>query len=57
MASHLEPPYRQHAPVLEVTEATAASTIQLPMHPGLTPEQQDRVVAALDHVTAETARP
>jgi perosamine synthetase len=57
MASHLEPPYRQHAPALPVTEATAASTIQLPMHPGLTPEQQDRVVTVLEQLTVETARP
>ena len=56
MASHLEPPYRQDAPALPLTEATAASTIQLPMHPALTPEQQDRVVTALERVTAETAR-
>jgi perosamine synthetase len=53
MASHLEPPYRHHAPVLPVTEATAASTIQLPMHPGLTPEQQDRVLSGLDTVTVK----
>jgi perosamine synthetase len=57
MASHLEPPYRQHVPLLPVTEATAASSIQLPMHPGLTPQQQDRVVTALDQLTVETARP
>ena len=57
MASHLEPPYRQHAPVLPVTEETAASTIQLPMHPGLTPEQRDQVVSALERLTTETARP
>jgi perosamine synthetase len=57
MASHLEPPYMQDAPALPVTEATAASTIQLPMHPGLTSEQQDRVVTALERLTAETARP
>jgi perosamine synthetase len=55
MASHLEPPYRREAPVLPVTEATAAATIQLPMHPGLTPEQQDRVLTALERVAAEIA--
>jgi perosamine synthetase len=57
MASHLEPPYRQDAPMLPMTEATAASTIQLPMHSGLTLEQQDRVVTALEQLTVETARP
>jgi perosamine synthetase len=53
MASHLEPPYRQYAPALPVTEATAVSTIQLPIHPGLTREQQDRILTALDTVTME----
>jgi perosamine synthetase len=53
MASHLEPPYRQQASALPVTEATAASTMQLPIHPGLTPEQQDRVLSALNMVTVE----
>jgi perosamine synthetase len=57
MASHLETPYRQDAPMLPMTEATAASTIQLPMHSGLTLEQQDRVVTALERLTAEIARP
>ena len=55
MASHLEPPYRQAAPALPVTEATAVSTIQLPMHPGLTNEQQDRILTALGTVTMEIA--
>jgi perosamine synthetase len=57
MASHLEPPYRREAPPLPWTESTAASTLQLPMHPELTAEQQDRVLTALDLLTAETARP
>ena len=56
MASHLEPPYRQDAISLPLTEVTAASTLQLPMHPELTPEQQDRVLTALDIVTMEMAR-
>jgi dTDP-4-amino-4,6-dideoxygalactose transaminase len=55
MASHLEAPYRHAAPQLPRTESTAASTLQLPVHPGLTPEQQDRVLTALDLLTAETA--
>jgi dTDP-4-amino-4,6-dideoxygalactose transaminase len=56
MASHLERPYRQDATSLPLTEVTAASTLQLPMHPELTPEQQDRVLTALDIVTMEVAR-
>jgi perosamine synthetase len=56
MASHLEPPYRRAAPLLPRTESTAASTLQLPIHPELTAEQQDRVLTALDLLTAETAR-
>jgi perosamine synthetase len=56
MASHLEPPYRRDAPSLTSTESTAATTLQLPMHPELTPEQQDRVLRALDLVSTETAR-
>ena len=57
MASHLEPPYRPAACTLPRTERTAASTFQLPMHPELTPEQQDRVFTALDLLDTETARP
>jgi perosamine synthetase len=55
MASHLEPPYRQDAPLLPLTESAAASTLQLPIHPDLTPEQQDRVLNALDLATTEMA--
>lgn len=56
MASHLESPYRQDAPFLPLTESAAAATLQLPMHPELTPEQQDPVLRALDLVTTEAAR-
>jgi perosamine synthetase len=56
MASHLESPYRRNAPFLPLTESAAASTLQLPMHPELTPQQQDRVLNALDIVAAEAAR-
>jgi perosamine synthetase len=56
MASHLEPPYRTTAPPLPVTETAAVSTVQLPMHPELIPEQQDRVLTALDRLTTETGR-
>jgi perosamine synthetase len=55
MASHLEPPYRRDAPFLPMTESAAAATLQLPMHPELTPEQQDRVLNALDLVTTQAA--
>jgi perosamine synthetase len=56
MASHLEPSYRRNAPFLPLTESAAVSTLQLPMHPELTLEQQDRVLNALDLVTTEMAR-
>jgi perosamine synthetase len=56
MAAHLEPPYRLAASSLPRTESTAASTFQLPMHPDLTPEQQDRVLSALNLLATETAR-
>jgi perosamine synthetase len=56
MASHLEPPYRRDAPFLPLTQSAAAATLQLPMHPELTPQQQDRVLNALDIVTMEMAR-
>ena len=52
MASHLEAPYRSMGAVLPNTEAVAATTLQLPMHPALSPGQQDRVLAALDAVVA-----
>ena len=57
MASHLESPYQRAGLRLPVTESTAASTLQLPMHPELSAEQQDRVLTALDHLNTETARP
>jgi perosamine synthetase len=53
MASHLELPYRALGAVLPNTETIAATTLQLPMHPALSPVQQDRVLAALDAVVAE----
>lgn len=53
MAAHLEPPYRSGEPSLPLTESTAAWTLQLPMHPGITAEQQDRVLRALDHIAAQ----
>jgi perosamine synthetase len=53
MASHLEAPYRAMGAVLPNTEAVAATAIQLPMHPALSPDQQDRVLAALDAAVAE----
>jgi perosamine synthetase len=57
MASHLEPPYGPAAAHLPCTESTAASTFQLPIHPQLAPEQQDRVFTALDLLNTERARP
>jgi perosamine synthetase len=46
MASHLEAPYAGQAR-LPVTERIAATSFQLPMHPGLTEIQQTRVIAAM----------
>lgn len=53
MASHLEPSYRAMAATLPNTEMLAAHTLQLPMHPGLDGEQQDRVLAALNAAVSE----
>lgn len=47
MASHREAPYRRMQTALPVTEMTADSTMQLPMHPALSPEQQTRILQAL----------
>jgi perosamine synthetase len=43
MASHLEPPYLPMRASLPVTEMLAEQCLQLPMHPGLTPDQVDFV--------------
>jgi perosamine synthetase len=48
MASHLEAPYRGIAADLPQTEAAAASTLQLPMHPALTDDQQTYIIATLN---------
>ena len=52
MASHLEPPYRACRADCRTQRRLAATTLQLPMHPALTVAQQDRVLAALEAVTA-----
>jgi perosamine synthetase len=56
MASHLEPPYAGTSASLPRTEHAAASCLQLPMHPELTREQQDRVIAALASTAEEAGR-
>jgi perosamine synthetase len=48
MASHLEAPYRSCPADLPVTETVAASTLQLPMHPAITPAQVAFIVEALN---------
>jgi perosamine synthetase len=53
MASHLEPPYRSIKVVLPNTELLASTTLQLPMHPGLSAAQQDRILQAIDTVVGE----
>jgi len=52
MASHLEPPYRDPNVRLPHTEMAAANTLQLPMHPSLTPRQQDYIIEKLEEFTA-----
>jgi len=47
MASHREPPYAGIGAVLPVTELVADATLQLPMHPGLSAHQADRVLEEL----------
>jgi len=43
MASHLEKPYLSYQAKLPITEHVAATTLQLPMHPALTDEQQQYI--------------
>jgi perosamine synthetase len=56
MASHLEPPYRNRRANLPHTEAAAACTLQLPMHPALTESQQRHILERLDEFTAGILR-
>ena len=53
MASHLEVPYAGFWSDLPVTERVAARTLQLPLHPQLTLEQQDLVIDSLNILAAE----
>jgi len=55
MASHLEPPYRTDRASLPHTEHAAATTLQLPMHPGLDEGAVDRVLRAIDEAVATGA--
>jgi perosamine synthetase len=48
MASHLAPPYLRLGSVLPHTERTAANTVLLPMHSGLSEDQAGRVLNAID---------
>ncbi|HET9393809.1 MAG TPA: DegT/DnrJ/EryC1/StrS family aminotransferase [Candidatus Rubrimentiphilum sp.] len=50
MASHLEPPYRSAGVSLPHTEKAAGTTLQLPMHPALTTEQQEYILETLDEL-------
>jgi len=52
MASHLEAPYQAERADLPHTEHAAATTLQLPMHPGLGDDQVERVLAAIDEIAA-----
>jgi dTDP-4-amino-4,6-dideoxygalactose transaminase len=51
MAAHLEKPYASKKVRLPKTELTAANTLQLPMHSGLTEGQQRKVLEVIDTVT------
>ncbi len=55
MASHAEEAYRDVSLPLPVTEWAAANTLQLPMHPELTVEQQQAVIEALDKTLTSAA--
>lgn len=48
MASHLEMPYRPLKASLPQTESAAAECMQLPMHPGMSDENIDSVISALE---------
>jgi perosamine synthetase len=50
MASHLEPAYAGCGWDLPVTENLAAQTLQLPLYPGMTHREQDRVIGALHDI-------
>ena len=52
MASHVEPPYRNLGVKLPYTEAAAAATLQLPIHPGLTEAQQTYILEKLSELAA-----
>ncbi len=54
MPSHLEKPYAGTGRDLPVTERVAARTVQLPLHPSLTFDEQDRVIEALEEITPRT---
>lgn len=56
MASHFERPYAPLAARLPHTERVAATTLQLPMHANLTPDECARVLDAIDAVTADALR-
>ncbi len=56
MASHLEPPYRDVGAHLPNTEQVAANSLQLPMHPALSSDQQDLIIDALKALANEERR-
>ncbi len=47
MATHLEPAYAAEGPALPHTEAASRETVMLPLFPGLTDAEQDRVIERL----------
>lgn len=55
MASHREKPYLSLNAQLPVTESIADTTLQLPMHPALTSDQQHFILNVFDDITATFA--
>lgn len=55
MASHLEAPYAAMKAKLPHTEAAARNNLQLPMHSGLSLEQQDHVLSQLKELSSRRA--
>ena len=53
MASHLEAPYLSFNAKLPNTESLAASSLQLPIHPALTDEQQDYIFQVFENLVNE----
>jgi dTDP-4-amino-4,6-dideoxygalactose transaminase len=47
--AHQQPPYAEMCAQLPMSEATSRSALMLPLYPGMTDAEQDRVVEVLSH--------